>query len=202
VGEGNAVSVYGLDASGDVNWEEWPGDLGFAMVKATEGVNFTSPAFHASWDALEKLTPHRLAYHYAHPDEDPAAQAAWLTRTVKAAGLRSTDHYVLDLEVTSGRTPVEVSFWSNVFCREVNRLNPGHRVLVYTFPAFADAGNCATLGDWDLFIANWGVERPDVPLPWREWRFWQYAGGNTVDHDMWNGTLAAMTEFLSHSGAA
>lgn len=203
VGKGNAMTnAYGIDASEDVNWKAYPGDLSFAMMKATEGTGFTSPAFKTSWEETGKLTSHRLAYHYGHPNLDPSAQAAYFTKTVKDAGLRPTDHFVLDLEETGGRTPVEVSFWANVFCREMNRLNPGHRIIVFTFPAFADQGNCATLGSWNLFISNWGVEAPTVPLPWKEWRFWQYAGGNVVDHDMYHGDVSALTEFMSHSGSA
>src|SRR5271167_4448484 len=110
VGKGRTVTnAYGIDASAAINWGDYPGDLHFAMVKATEGETYLSPAFRESWARLLPLTPHRLAYHYAHPDLDPAKQAALLTRTVRDAGLRPTDHYVLDLEQDGGLDPVEVS---------------------------------------------------------------------------------------------
>jgi GH25 family lysozyme M1 (1,4-beta-N-acetylmuramidase) len=107
---------------------------------------------------------------------------------------------VLDLEVTDGRSPIDVSFWAWTFCTEMNRLNPQHRVLVYTFPAFAAEGNCARLQDWALWIANWGVPAPEVPAPWRWWTFWQYAEGKTVDLDRFNGNPQQLDDFCTTYG--
>jgi GH25 family lysozyme M1 (1,4-beta-N-acetylmuramidase) len=66
---------------------------------------------------------------------------------------------------------------------------------VYTYPAFAEQGNCARLGRWPLWIAHWGVARPVVPAPWKTWRLWQYASGQP-DLDVFNGTADQARRFF------
>lgn len=201
---GGIVTVRGIDVSGYIpDWPQW--GLQFGMCKATEGApgeawDFDEPAFDANWAGMKRAGIRRFAYHYAHPSADPAAQAAFLTRVVRAAGLEKGDNFVLDLESADGLPPIRVSFWAYVFCSEINRLNPGHRVLVYTYPWFAEQGYCAKLGNWALWIANYNVPRPAVPLPWRRWQFWQYTGGLDTDHDVFSGTEAELLAWTASSG--
>ena len=193
------MTVNGLDVSGYV--PIWRGQ-GFGMVKATEAFDYQNPAFKANWDGMyEHNVQSRFAYHYAHPDLDPSKQAAYFVAFVKAHGLLQHDHFVLDLEQPFGRTPAQVSFWAHVFCEEVQRLAPGHRVLVYTNPWFAEQGYCASLGNRYLWIANYDAETPEVPPPWKTWTFWQLCGGSLVDHDWFNGSASQLAEFTSHAGS-
>jgi len=198
--------VEGIDVSdnnGLINWERWRGHILFAEIKATEGLTFDDPTFAENWSHALGLDLVRFAYHYGHPDEDPAKQAAFFTRTVRAQGMRDVDHFVLDLEVSRGKTPMEVSFWAYVFCREVNRLNPGKRVMVQTFPSFADAGFCAKLGAWHLWVMDWNVPEPSMPVgPWKNWALWQYAegSGGGLDRDRFNGTPALLHRFVRSTG--
>lgn len=191
----------GIDVSAYIPaWRQW--GVKFGLVKATEALDYDEPAFDANWADLGKAGIQRNAYHVGHPQQDPAKQAAFFTRVVRAAGLRKGDMFVLDLEpvILDGLNPVQVSFWAYVFCHEINALNPGHRILVYTDVDLAERGYCAKLGPWGLWVADWGVPFPVVPPPWRRWRFWQYAGGGNVDHDRWNGTEAELLAWSATSG--
>ena len=190
----------------DVAWPQGthgPFDLGrgkitFGMCKATEGTSLVDPTFAADWNAMWWLQPdHRLprfAYHFLRPNQDPVAQAEHFVTTVKAHGLMPGDNLVMDLEVNDGLDPGPVAARGVEFLRHVNDLAPGHRVLAYTFPSFAQAGNCAGMASWSLWIADYGVSRPAVPAPWKDWTFWQN-GDSPVDTDVFNGDDAALLDF-------
>jgi lysozyme len=190
----------GIDIS-NIQGARWPwaaerGKIGFGMAKATEGMSFTDPDFAANWEAmlqLSRLMP-RFAYCFFHPSEDPRAQAQRFVATVQAQGLLRGDNFVMDLEANDGRAPEIVAAQGIEFLRCVNDLAPGHRVLVYTYPAFAKAGNCAGMESWYLWIANYEVGRPAIPAPWTRWTFWQ-TGEAPVDTDVFNGTEAQLLEF-------
>lgn len=184
-------------------WHAYRGEISFAMIKATEGAAIHDPDFHENWIAArdDAGVVTRLAYHYARPGQsDPEVQAARLTAAAKAAGMTAHDHFMLDWEDAGDLSPVAASFWAWTFCTEVNRMNPGHRVLVYTFPDFAERGYCAKLGGWGLVVANWGVLHPEVPCgPWTTWRVWQWAAVG-IGNDMYDGDEAELASWFSHSG--
>ena len=190
----------GIDVSrwqGDFDWHTRPG-LAFGMCKATEGTRFADPELGANWDKMWAYQPdHRMprfAYHFFHPDQDPHLQAEFFTDAVKRHGLLPGDNLVMDLEVTGGLPAAGVAARGAAFLHAVNAMAEGHRVLVYTFPAFARAGNCAGMDPWHLWIANYGVPAPDVPPPWSKWAMWQ-DGDSPVDTDQYNGDLCSLLAF-------
>lgn len=173
------------DNNGDnYNWAQWKGHLGFGMVKATESDNFHDPTFPRNWDAMLSIGIKRFAYHFARPGKSsPGAQADYFVAYVKKAGLGAHDHFVLDLEQNDGMKAIDVSFWAWAFRQEVFRLAPGHRCMVYTYPSFAEEGNCAKLGGSNLWVAEYGVPAPRMPVgPWKSAAFWQYTGAH-LDRD-------------------
>ena len=193
--------VQGIDVSswqGSFDWPAWRGKVGFAMAKATEGDAITDPDFGTNWGGMWGMQPDhrfvRFAYSYFHPSLDPVAQAAHLVATVKGHGLEPGDNFVCDLEVNDGLAPKAVAGRAAAFLHEVNSLAPGHRVLVYTMPAFAEAGNCAGLGGWYLWLADYLVPAPTAPAPWDRATFWQYTD-EPIDGDRFLGTEAELLAF-------
>lgn len=200
-------NALGIDVSAPgTDWDAWKRHgLSFAGVKATERSDYVNPGFAADWEKLARLGLRRLAYHYGDPSREPAPQARHFARTVTDAGLdtetgwHSSDALALDLETLGeayGRSPVEVSFWGWAFLTELERLMPHHWKFVYCSPSFADLGCCAKLGKWPLWVAHWGVSTPAVPLPWKTWHLWQYAGGEIIDHDMFNGDIPLLQRWF------
>jgi len=196
------MSTEGIDVAwpqgAHFPWEFQKDKIAFGMCKATEGTGLADPDFAPNWDAMWWLRPdHRLprfAYHFFRPNLDPAAQAAYFVARVKAHGLMPGDNLVMDLEVDDGLDHAAVAARGTEFLRHVNELAPGHRVLVYTFVSFAEAGNCAGMDPWYLWIADYGVSRPAVPAPWSQWTFWQN-GDSPQDTDVFNGDGAALLAF-------
>jgi GH25 family lysozyme M1 (1,4-beta-N-acetylmuramidase) len=180
------------------NWRQWAGKIQFGMCKATEGLDLIDPDLGDNWAGMWNLQPdHRLprfAYHYLHPSADPAQQAHFFVSAVKSHGLLPGDNLVLDLEATDALHPPTVAMRAKTFLNEVNGLAPGHRVLVYTNPGMALAGNCWGLNPWYLWIADYGVTRPAVPDPWHNWTFWQ-SSGSVLDTDVFNGSTADLLAF-------
>lgn len=171
--------------------------LSFAFLKATEGTGFRDALFPAAWRAIGELGLVRGAYHFAHPGQDAHAQAEAFLSYVKAAGLGDSDLLALDLEVNDGHSPASVAAWGQQFCTAV-RAGAGRAPLVYTFIAFAEAGNCAGLGGYPLWIADPSSApgSPRVPAPWKTWALHQY-GQQGLDLDMANyPAKAAMTAAL------
>lgn len=191
-----------MDASnvnGALDWSALKRDyrLQFAIVKATEGTGFRDPDFPASWAALKGLGLARGAYHFAHPANSPAAEAEFFLGYVRGHGLEDADFLTLDLETDDGLQPHAVAAYASAFCAHLSR-SAQRTVPVYTFPAFAEAGNCAGLGSWPLWIASWDGTpgRPVIPAPWETWAVHQYSSQG-VDLDVANyPDAAAMTRAL------
>jgi lysozyme len=193
-------NLPGIDISNaqGAHWP-WPAERGrisFAMAKATEGLSYTDPDFAANWAAMLKLNRMmpRFSYHFFHAREDPAAQAERFVATVKEHGLLPGDNFVMDLETADGMAPEFIAGAGVTFLHAVNELAPGHRVLAYTYPAFAQTGACAGMDAWHLWIANYQVRTPHVPPPWTRWTFWQ-TGESPVDTDVFAGTEAELLAF-------
>jgi lysozyme len=195
------------DNNGEFDWSAWNGHIEFAMIKATEGPfdeypeGLTDTQFSRNWHEAKAIGVKRFAYHFLHPDHDPAEQAKQFVKAVEDEGLTSDDGLVLDFETydsAGSEYTVRVAFNAWVFCKEVERLRPANRLLVYTYPAFAEMGFCALLTHWPLWLADWNVASPAIPVPWRSWTFWQYAQGRlgTPDLDRFHGTEKDLESFL------
>jgi lysozyme len=207
------VSDYaeGIDVSsnnGKFNWPSWNGHIEFAMMKATEGLTFIDPQFVTNWYQSKQIQVHRFAYHFGHPDEDPSLQAQHFTTAVKTAGWEPGDGFVLDLEQNPyegtgeqpdwGMTAHQIAFWAWTFCTEVDRIMPQpHHTLVYCDPNVAALGWTAMVGGHELWVADYGVPEPRVPMgPWKDWTFWQQTGSH-LDLDVFRGTPAQLESFVS-----
>lgn len=201
----------GIDVSNhnpNFPWWDWSGHIQFASMKATEGLDYLDPWFQYNWDGAKAIGVFRFAYHYAHPELDPVKQAHYLVDYVRRFGLEKHDNFLLDLEYPGNTTSPEeawgmsasqVSFWAWVFMTTVNRIAPGHRVLVYTDESFADDGNCAKLGGWGWWVASYGVPEPRLAGPWISrgyWRFWQYTS-TPLDLDFYNGDEFELAQFCA-----
>jgi GH25 family lysozyme M1 (1,4-beta-N-acetylmuramidase) len=197
----------GIDVSyaqGLFNWAAEKGKINFGACKVTEGLTITDPDWVHNWDAMWSMnsthTFPRFAYHFFHASDNGVQQADRFYNTVKSR-LLSGDQLILDLEATEsngtndGVAPATTAARARQFLETLDRLAPGHRVLVYTNPSFAAAGNCAGMNSWALWIAHYGVSKPTVPKPWSTWTFWQ-TGDSPLDTDRYNGTEAQLLSFV------
>lgn len=166
-----------------VDWREQAGRISWAAVKFTEVqwengqlVASLNPDAAADWQYLKDSGKGRIAYLYGHPDTPAAATAQMFAAAVTDHGLDDGDGIALDLEITGGKTAAEVATWSDDVAALLQR-DLGRLPLIYTFIAFALAGNCSGLGRYPLWIADPSspAGHPRVPPPWATWTVHQFS---------------------------
>lgn len=195
--------AHGIDVSnnnGHFPWQSWRGHVDFAAAKSSEGLWFEDSFFAENWEGMEEIGVWRFAYHFVHPENgSPAEQAKFFTDSVRSRVMvHPHDHFMADIE-TRELSPADQSWWTYVFHREMNRLNPGHRIVTYTNPNTADGGYTAKLGSWHLWEACYGTPSPPPCGPWKTWAFWQYSAG-PPDLSVFNGDHNALEKFMLTTG--
>jgi hypothetical protein len=172
---------------GPATWQAAAGPIGWAAVKLTEltSEGYIDPDADADWAWLGHAGHARIGYLFGHPNVSPASTVAYFIAETARLGLADGDAVALDLEVTDGKSPTEVSAWA---AEVLGALHANlHRVpLNYTYVDFALEGNCAGLGGYPLWISdpNHPAGRPAVPGPWKTWAIHQYGVTGAIDRDV------------------
>jgi len=158
-------------------------------IKATEGTGYTSPVFQRDWVNTKKAGKGRIAYHYFHPSLSGISQARYFLDTVKNAGLEDGDCLCIDHESTDGLDAAAVANAAQAFRKAVES-EAKCSLIVYTYIAFAKAGNCAGLGNSPLWIGDPSDPpgHPEVPQPWGLWTMQQTGTTKGIDDDICNFT--------------
>jgi lysozyme len=201
--------VNGVDVSSfqgaPASWAENAGAIQWAAVKITElqppgsaPVRYTNPDAGADWAYLKQQGLVRVAYLFGHPSVNAAASVSFFAEQLNALGVEDGDAVALDHEVTDGLGPAAVSDWAVSVLSDLHTTF-GRLPLIYTFLNFADAGNCAGLGSYPLWMSDpsRAAGHPRVPAPWRTWALHQYATSGNIDRDVSSyATPAAMRAAL------
>lgn len=125
-----------------------------AAIKAGEGLYERDLFFDYNYAAAVAAGVLACPYFFAHPSEDPKAQARHFVRIIGENRMkRRTGRLGLDLEVGEGCTNEEVQRWALSFCGVIDPLIRC-KMIVYTYSAFAP-GLGKALTDHPLWIANY-----------------------------------------------
>jgi GH25 family lysozyme M1 (1,4-beta-N-acetylmuramidase) len=213
--------IEGIDVSkfqGTIDWDKVAaaGTVAFVFCKATERTDSVDPSFQTNWNAVKAHGFVRGAYHFAHPSNDPVAEADHFANTVGT--LDPTDMLVLDIETANISGPQFVN-WVITWLERVEQ-RTGTTPMVYTGGPFFDShdgtpdqATMQRLARFPLWLAAYTLS-PDkfVPPEWKTlgWKFWQRSGdvaapGDTVlhvpgingavDRDEFRGTLDELKAF-------
>lgn len=197
------MSVYGIDVS---HWDsviDWlrirqDGRVKFAILKASEGVSFVDDQYANNKAGCQSIGMPWGAYHFFRAQYDPAQQARWFFNIVGMG----CHVYIADIEAAGEDLANKV----RIFVEELKRLG-APTVMIYTGPYFwkDNIGNAAWAKQYPLWIANYGVSYPMIPLPWTAYDIWQYsdrgqvAGINAaVDENWFYGEPQAMYDFFKN----
>jgi len=96
--DGRLIDWFAVRASGH----------NFAMVKATEGLNYVNPYFVPDSLLMRAAGVARGTYHYAHPDLPPEPQAALYAAVVLGQNGPLDLPPVLDMENSGGLPPADL----------------------------------------------------------------------------------------------
>lgn len=206
--------TLGIDVSsyqGNVNWSaQWQSGVRFAYVKATEGTYYTNPYFGQQYNGSYHAGMVRGAYHFGIPNAPAIAQADYFS---SHGGKWSADGKTLppalDIEYNPygatcyGLSQSAMVKWLRAFVNEVHK-KAGRYPVIYTTTDWwrQCTGNSGALAKTDrIWIANWSSSPGTLPAGWTSWKFWQYSdGGGSLDHDAFNGGLAALKNFARNKG--
>lgn len=210
------MTVLGIDISKwNGNWNavkaKDTGGAVFVFVKASQAT-YTDPLFITNWEKAKSAGLLRGAYHYmdyAKPAKDQANYFATLLEPDpgELPAVVDFEHHRSDKNIEATRSFLQ-EFIDQL---EIRNLRP----MIYTSHNFWSYYGDASEGwlKYPLWLANYNtIENPPVPLPWKEWTFWQYSsngpGGSygseslRVDLNYFNGTLADLHRFASNAAPA
>lgn len=181
----------------------------FAMVKATEGLDYINPYFVPDSLLIRAAGLARATYHYARPQLPPEPQAALYATVVLGQNGPLDLPPVLDLEHSGGLAPAALIDWTKRYLRTVEALT-GRVPIIYTYPNFwrtamADSNQ---FHRYPLWIADYrGNPAPEVPGGWPTWTFWQTTDSGTVpgipgpvDLNVYSGAQGDFNRFARISG--
>lgn len=181
----NMVVYAGIDVShhqDEIDWSQVrAAGKAFAMIKATEGEDWTDPDFMSYWKQSKAAGLIRGAYHFFHPDDDAKTQAEHFVATVdfEAGDLAPA----LDVEVAEGVAPAEILDEIRIWLETVEEA-VGIRPILYSDRHFVDAVLAlGHLSEYPLWYAEYtSTEVPaDHPAGWTHWTFWQSSQEGRVD---------------------
>jgi len=184
-------SIHGIDVSKYqqlIAWDQVKAmqvkkvKLGFAFIKATEGIGNVDPQFKRNWKRSKDAGMIRGAYHFFLPTKDGRMQAE---NFIKAVNLKTGDlPPVLDIEQTYGVTKdilrSEVKEWLNIV-----ETNYNVRPIIYTNIDFYKQNLGEEFDNYPLWVAHY--YQPRQPRIKRDWVFWQHNDNGRV-----NGVLSAV----------
>lgn len=176
--------LQGIDVS------QWQGKIDFARVKAdgirivyikaTEGTDFTDPDFERNYRDAQKEGLAIGFYHYVTARTAAEAQTEAHFFVSRIQGKTQHARPAMDFENFGDLAPSSVREISLQFLRIVEE-ETGHRPVLYS-----DAYNASRsfaddrLRQYPLWIADYGVSRPDMENPWHHWSGWQYTDSGSV----------------------
>jgi lysozyme len=167
--------LHGIDTShhnGDIDWHQVHNHgFAFAFVKATDGLDYLDPTFVDHFAKAHKAGILRGAYHYYETNDDGAGQADWFIKNVT---LQPGDlPPVVDIERIKPPIKGDLHTQFDIFLEKLED-HYGREPIIYTGRKFWEHAMKEHFPRNRLWIAEYGVETPTIPVEWADWSFWQY----------------------------
>lgn len=192
--------ILGIDVShfqGNVNWQKVKdANIRFVYDKATQGNHFTDPNYAENKKGAHAFGLLHGSYHFYTSDKGGKEQADLFIGVIDFGPGDMPP--MLDLEQASIKGNVDIPALQKeilIWLIEVeNKLDV--KPIIYTNHPFGNRYlNHADFKEYELWIAEYGVEKPKIPSVWQDkgWLIWQRSERGTiegvigeVDHDLFN----------------
>jgi lysozyme len=171
-------AIHGIDVSHHQSTIDWPDvkimqdkniKIGFAFIKATEGLGNVDNAFRRNWFKAKESKLPRGAYHFFIASKSGKAQAQNFIDNVT---LQKGDMPpVLDIEQTYGTSAEQIQERAKdwlVMVEKQYKVKP----IIYTNVDFYENFLTNGFDDYPLWVAHYLVK--DKPRIQRNWLFWQH----------------------------
>jgi len=203
----NQYTIHGIDVSRYQNiiaWEEVKTmqvgevQLGFAFIKATEGIGNMDPQFQRNWKKTKGNEVIRGAYHFFIASKDGKLQAE---NFIKRVELETGDlPPVLDVEQRFGVSKAQLQREVKKWLQTVQAYY-GVTPIIYTNVDFYKQNLGADFDGYPLWVAHYYQQ--EQPRITRNWSFWQHNDqGNVngitskVDFNVFSGDSTAFKSLL------
>lgn len=177
--------IHGIDVSkyqGSITWEEVKAmkvkeiQLGFAFIKATEGIGNTDPHFRRNWKRSKDAAICRGAYHFFIASKDGKMQAENFIDKVE---LEPGDlPPVLDVEQLNGTSSIQLRKEAKRWL-ETAETYYKVRPIIYTNVDFYNRHLGSEFDSYPLWVAHY--YQLDQPRIRRGWVFWQHSDKGRVN---------------------
>lgn len=202
-----SYAIHGIDVSHHQATIDWQAvkdmqdkniKIGFAFIKATEGLSNTDNAYRRNWFKAKEQHISRGAYHFFIASKSGKAQAQNFIETV---ALEKGDMPpVLDIEQTNGASTEDiqqrVKDWLKMIEKQY-KVKP----IIYTNVDFYENFLGDKFADYPLWVAHYLVK--DKPRIQRKWLFWQHNEAGRVnginayvDFNVFNGDSTDLNKLL------
>jgi lysozyme len=178
-------AIHGIDVSKYQSYIDWDQvkamnvqevQIGFAFMKATEGIANTDQYFKRNWRRAAEAHMIRGAYHFFISTKSGKAQAKNFIRNVE---LEPGDlPPVIDVEQTYGVNPVKLRKNVKEFLDAVENYYCV-RPIIYTNVDFYNHYLSEEFDDYPLWVAHY--LQKDHPRIERDWIFWQHSEEGRVN---------------------
>jgi lysozyme len=200
-------AIHGIDVSRyqrNIDWkavkdmEDKKIKIGFAFIKATEGLGRVDNGFRKNWFKAKEALVTRGAYHFFISSKSGKAQAENFIETVKLS--KGDLPPVLDIETANGASvdniQQRVRDWLQMIEKHY-KVKP----IIYTNVDFYDNFLDGKFDDYPLWVAHYYVkEKPGIK---RNWIIWQHNEKGQVngidafvDFNVFNGDSASFKKML------
>ena len=171
-------SIHGIDVSHHQAAIDWAAvkamqdkniKIGFAFIKATEGLSNTDGAYRRNWFNAKEAKLPRGAYHFFIASKSGKAQAQNFIETVTLD--KNDMPPVLDIEQTNGASVADIQQRAKdwlVMVEKKYEVKP----IIYTNVDFYENFLAGAFDDYPLWVAHYLVH--DKPRIKRKWLFWQH----------------------------
>ena len=173
--------LHGIDTShhnGDIDWHQVHNSgFVFAFVKATDGLDYLDPTFIDHFAKAKKAGILRGPYHFYETNDDGAGQAEWFIKNVT---LEPGDlPPVVDIERIKPPVAGNLHKQFAIFLAKLEQ-HYGRHPIIYTGRKFWEHAMREHFPRNQLWIAEYDVDEPTIPVEWADWSFWQYTEELTV----------------------
>ncbi|MGG2141496.1 glycoside hydrolase family 25 protein [Symbiopectobacterium sp. RP] len=187
----------GIDVSkwqGAIDWEEVAeSGVKHAFIKMTEGGTYVDPKFVENWNNAKLANINVNCYHYFRAlSSTPQEQFNNIKKVLSSVGFDSTKNSLaIDVEKSRNEAATPEQMADNLhsllsFLSKDSELSC-QATFIYCSPSYWDSGvkwDKYDFSIYPLWIANWNVEAPHLPLTWKNagqsWSWWQYSSKGKI----------------------
>lgn len=200
-------TIHGIDVSRyqhNIDWvavqamQDKQVKIGFAFIKATEGLGRVDNNFRKNWFNAKQALMIRGAYHFFISSKSGKAQAENFIETVNLS--KGDLPPVLDIETANGASVTDIQQRVKDW---LTRIEKQYKVkpIIYTNINFYENFLAGKFDDYPLWVAHYYVK--DKPRIERKWTIWQHHEKGRVngidayvDFNVFNGDSASFRNML------